>query len=127
MQRSHWRIDWKVLVFALFGCYFIPWVATGAFLEAFYGPSRDEIERAPFGLVFVGATLLSPALAGYFTARFASDRPQLHVALIALLGPLLQVLASQASIRAYFGYLALTALCCCLGAFVALRSGARRH
>lgn len=125
-MRGIGLIDWKVLVFALFGCYFIPWVTAGVVVRVFLEITEDATRhQGALGLVFLASTVLSPLLAGYFTARFAANRPLLHVLLIALLGPMLQAVASGQSVLGYLGYVALTAACCALGAFIALRQGVR--
>jgi hypothetical protein len=126
VRWDHLDIDWKILVFALFGCYFLPWVVAGLVVSTIFEHGEGQLNHAPIGWVFIVSTVVCPILAGYFTAKLANNRPLLHVVLIAILGPLLQTLFSSRSVGVYAAYMVMTALCCAFGAFVALRSGARR-
>ena len=130
MWREHLRIDWRVLLFALFGCYFLPWLAWGVVLSNFVGWDEQDHGSVIGGWVWLGYFLLMPVLSGYFTARFARNRPQLHVAVVAVLGPLflLALATSSKSGSNWFVvvYMMVMALCCTFGAFVAFRTHARK-
>ena len=83
-------VDWKVILFAVLGCYAVPSLLLGVVGGAFI-PSDTEIRIEGWrflwlGLFWAGYLVGVPMLAGYFTARYASNRPQLHVLLVALVG-----------------------------------------
>ena len=121
------NLDWRVLFFAFLACYVLPWPLFGA---VFYSDIADEgaisgLREVVLEVYFYLHFLAMPLAAGYFTARYAKNRPQLHVLLVVLLGTCASMLARPDSlaVQAVVGLVSL--LMASLGAFVVLR-GARR-
>jgi hypothetical protein len=124
--------DWKVVLFAVLGCYVVPWFALTTVSGLLAQPASDGGALFFLGpsLWFGGFSALLylfgfPFFAGFFTAKYASSRPQLHVVIVALLGFLLAVLVRPGDdppnilVPATI-WLAMAAL----GAFIVLRSRA---
>ncbi len=130
MNPAH-RIDWKVLLFALLGCYVLPWMVFGILASATYPPDdglpiyitgwRKVLLGAEFALHYIGM----PLAAGYFTARFSTNRPQLHVLLVALLGFGASLLVHRTAWGTHAIILVVSLAVAALGAFVRLRKPVR--
>jgi hypothetical protein len=77
--------------------------------------------------LIAGHFLLLPFLAGYFTAKYASNRPQLHVLLVTVVGYLflLRLTFQGDPIWGHIIKVAALVATASLGAFIVLRS--RRH
>lgn len=116
------HIDIKVLLAAAVGCYGLIPLVLGTLLAAMFAADSSANSSLTWliGLMGVATISVPPLVAGYFTARYASNRPQLHVLLAALLGGALALLMG-ASIWVALVSLPLAAL----GAFLQLRG--QRH
>jgi hypothetical protein len=124
-----WSFDWKIVLFAVLCCYVVPWAVLGSISSLIGRPEFDGGSvRVEGPLLWWGAfsTLLYllgfPFFAGFFTAKYASNRPQLHVLVVLLLGLLLAALVRPGrdplSIVVHASiWLAIAAL----GAFIVLR------
>ena len=126
MARYLSSLDWKVLVFAPLACYAVLGLILGTLFLAVVGDGTSEA-RHSFATVLLPALLLLPPLAaGYFTARYAARLPQLHVALVALVGAVVCAarVSGPWSVRAAF--VAATLGLCGLGAFIRLRGASNR-
>lgn len=92
------HLDIKVLLSAAVGCYGLVGLVLGTLLAATF--STDGIENSPstwvVGLMAIATFSFPPLTAGHFTARYAFNRPQLHVLLVALLGGVLVLLIGGA-------------------------------
>ena len=115
------HLDWKVLAFALLGCYFVPWLVLGTLASAAW--TSDLTWRAQLMTVLMLAYVLAPPFAGgYFAARYARSLPQLHVLLVSVLGFLVVAISSKTSSPAMFlGYSVAFFALAALGAFIRLR------
>jgi len=130
MNPAH-RIDWKLLCFTVLGCYVLPWAVFGVLAYATYPPNDGEpvyitgwrkvLLSAEFVLHYVGM----PLAAGYFTARFSANRPQLHVLLVVLLGFGASLLVHSTAWSTHAFILVLSLSVAALGAFISLRKPAR--
>jgi len=116
------QFDWKIVVFALLGCYLVPAlvfgsIAASASSESVQGDWATEL-NVFYGLaIYIG----SPIAGGYFTARFASNRPKLHVLAVAIAGISLACLSYRGSWLTVAAYVTASLLLAALGAFVYLR------
>jgi len=114
--------DWKVVFFALIGCYLLPALFLGSLTAT---TSLDSLPHegsvillSVYGLAVYGG---SPIAGGYFTARFASNRPKLHVLVVAVLGILLACLSYRGPLLAVLAYFLVALVLATLGAFLRLR------
>jgi len=116
------HLDIKVLLAAAVGCYGLVGLVLGTLLAAMFSTDGSASLSSTWavGLMVIATISVPPLVAGYFTARYASNRPQLHVLLVALLGGVLALLMG-ASIWVALVSLPLAAL----GAFIQLRG--QRH
>jgi uncharacterized membrane protein len=122
MLKIFRRFDWKVVIFALVSCYLLPALLFGSLTAT---TSLDSLPHegsamllSMYGLaVYVGA----PIAGGYFTARFAANRPKLHVLIVAVLGVLLACLSYRGPLLAVFAYSLVALVLATLGAFLRLR------
>ena len=94
-------LDWKVIGLAILGCYVVPLVLLGVVGGVFsQSDSETPIKGWPavwLGLLWATYFLGLPIVAGYVTARYARDRPQLHVLVVALVGVVLVFSISRGS------------------------------
>src|SRR5262245_46157059 len=86
-------LDWKVVFFAVIACYLVPWLLIGVVSSLILGPISDGVsvpvqgfDRWWLGLTTLVSFIGYPFFAGFFTAKFASNRPQLHVLIVTLVG-----------------------------------------
>lgn len=116
------HLDIKVLLAAAIGCYGLLALALGTLLAAMFSSDGSASPSAAWAVGVMGIATFSvpPLVAGYFTARYASNRPQLHVLLVAMLGGVLLFLMGG-SIWVALPSLPLAAL----GGFIQLRG--QRH
>jgi hypothetical protein len=116
------HLDIKVLLAAAVGCYGLVALVLGTLLAAMFSTdgSANASPTWVVGLMGLATISIPPLVAGYFTARYASNRPQLHVLLVALLGGVL-ILLMGGSIWVGLVSFPLAAL----GAFLQLRG--QRH
>jgi hypothetical protein len=117
-MRSYWRsIDWKVLFYGVLACYVAPTLVFGTLMLSMG-------ENSLLVSIFLGGyVLLPPLAAGYFTARYSSALPQLHVAAVALLGLAVVLVTSNGYWPLRIAYAVLSVALCALGAFIYLRRG----
>ncbi|XAH23173.1 hypothetical protein AAFF27_24850 [Xylophilus sp. GW821-FHT01B05] len=120
------RLDWKVVFFAVLGCYVLPWLVLGTLVLAVVPSEGDAGAIIGWTGVYLGMTALiyviaMPLAGGYFTARFCKNRPQLHVLLVVVLGVLVRGPTTGAPLIAYAIAFAVSLVVAALGAFVALR------
>jgi len=118
------ELDWKLLFFGFVGCYLIPWFVFGAF--ASIALPSDGTAIAGWRLLLLNSYFFvyfvaMPIAAGYFTARFAKNRPQLHVLLVVLLGTVAILLTSHSSLGLQAAMFLLSLVVASLGAFLVLR------
>ena len=121
-------LDWKLLFFALLGCYLLPWLFLGTLLSAVLPADGSTIAgwRLVLFNIFLALYFLAmPLAAGYFTARFSKNRPQLHVLLVVSLGTVAVMLVSQNSLLAQAAMFIASLAVASLGAFVVLRKNPR--
>jgi hypothetical protein len=116
------HFDWKVVLFALVGCYLLPAFVLGSLVALTASESLQTgwamLPQVLYGLaIYLGA----PIAGGYFTARFAANRPKLHVLAVATLGVLLACLSFRGSLLSVIGYAIISVLLAALGAFLHLR------
>ena len=116
------QFDWKVVLFAVVGCYLVPAlvfgsIAASASSESVQGNWATELNVLYALAVYIGA----PIAGGYFTARFAANRPKLHVLAVATAGILLACLSYRGSWLTVVAYTTASLLLAALGAFVHLR------
>src|SRR5262245_28659134 len=84
-------VDWKVLFYAFAACYLVPlWfagflVSTTVTHGVQIGESIGGWRAFALGLYWLSDQVILPAVAGYFTARYAQNRPQLHVLVVGLI------------------------------------------
>jgi hypothetical protein len=124
-MSSSKTLDWKVIGLAILGCYVLPLLLLGL-VGGVFTQSDSETPIKGWSAVWLGllwATyfLALPIVAGYVTARYARDRPQLHVFVVALVGVVLVFSISRGSpvLRLAFSvaFLAMAAL----GGFLVMR------
>ena len=115
------QLDWRVVFFALVACYGLPWLLSGAVVYVAEDKGGFEWRESVLDAYVYLYFLAMPLAAGYFTARYSKNRPQLHVLLVVLLGAAASMLVRPDSL----GFLAIAGavalLMASLGAFVALR------
>jgi ABC-type tungstate transport system substrate-binding protein len=125
---SPWRhIDWKLLLFAFLACYAVPWVVASLLLSALI-PSEGVIvgwRLVAFNSYLVLYFLCMPFGAGYFTAKFAKNRPQLHVLLVVALGVFGLSFVRSSSLEAQVAAAAVSLAMAALGAFILIRGRSR--
>lgn len=124
MSKSHLRfLDWKVVFFALLGCYILPGILVGTLLATALQEAMPQSIGHTIGsfLAFV-SFLVPPVAGGYFAARFARALPRLHVLVVGVLGALLSLLAFRASPRAMAAYAVTSLVLAALGGYLRLRS-----
>jgi hypothetical protein len=114
-------LDLKVLVLALVACFAVPWLVVGTISGLLTKDLGSSAETA-YTLVMLAFFLLPPVLAGYFTARYSRQLPQLHVALVTALGLLSSVLWIRGLWLVYLVYGLAFVLLSALGAFIRLRA-----
>ncbi len=121
MPQNLSTLDWKVIVFSLLGCYLLPSVLFGTLMAGISvesGPSPFQSITSVLALV----TFFGPPIAGgYFTARYAANRPRLHVFVVAVLGIFLALFAIRGSALMAIGYAIGALALAALGAFLRLR------
>jgi hypothetical protein len=116
------HFDWKVVLFALVACYLLPVLVVGS-LTASVSPEPVMNERSATLLAtyWLVAYLGTPIAGGYFTARFAKNRPQLHVLVVALLGFFLACASYRGPLLFVVAYALVALGLAALGAFLRLR------
>ena len=122
---NHLRgIDWKLLLFAWLACYAVPWLASSVLLSALI--TQDGVvsgwRLVAFNSYLVLHFLCMPLAAGYFTARYAKNRPQLHVLLVVVLGFVALCSVSSSPFLAQAIAAVASLAMASLGAFVHVRS-----
>jgi len=122
------HFDWKVVLFALIGCYLLPALVFGSMAASASSESVltgwAMLPNVMYALaVYIGA----PIAGGYFTARFAANRPKLHVLVVATLGVLLAFLSYRGSLLTMLAYAFASTLLAALGAFLRLRDQPRNE
>ena len=125
--REMRQIDWRLLFFGFAACYAIPWLLFGMLVSAAVpvGVALSGWQQLLLSSYLVVYFLAMPLAAGYFTAKFAKNRPQLHVLLLVLLGSVAVMLVSSNSLAVQLGMSVLSLAMASLGAFVVLRGGKR--
>ena len=120
-------LDGRVLLFAALGCYALPILVFGTLISASLAQSPDGWGQPATVILLLIFFLLSPLAAGYFTARYARNRPQLHVLLVWAIGFAAFIITSAGSlgIQAAVGVASFASVS--LGAFVRLRAGKRNQ
>jgi hypothetical protein len=118
------QLDWPVLCFAWLGCYLIPWFVFGSLVEAVWGGDSTGLKLA-VGSYVVLYLFGMPFAAGYFTARFSKNRPQLHVLLVASVAAAGFAFISSGSLGVQVAVFGASLFFASFGAFLALRRG--RH
>lgn len=133
MLKVFQNFDWKVVLFALIGCYLLPALVFGSIASSVSSGSVSS------GSVLTGWAMLpnvicalavyigAPIAGGYFTARFAANRPKLHVLVVATLGVLLAFLSYRGSLLTMLAYALASTLLAALGAFLRLRGQPRNQ
>jgi hypothetical protein len=120
------HLDWKVIVLTLAACYGVPAVVIGGVLVA---TGHDTIplnaEQVLVGVLAMVSFLVPPVAGGYVAARFARERPRLHVFVVGALGALLSLLAFRSSPRAMIAYALGSLLLASFGGFLQMQ-GKRR-
>jgi hypothetical protein len=121
------NLDWRVLLFGFIACYALPWLLFGMVVS---GVIRENEAITGWRLLVFNSYLViyfvaMPLAAGYFTAKFAKNRPQLHVLLIVLLGTGTVMLARPDSLLVQAGVGVFSLLMASLGAFVVLRGASK--
>lgn len=122
------HFDWKVVLFALIGSYLLPALVFGSMAASASSESVltgwAMLPNVMYALaVYIGA----PIAGGYFTARFAANRPKLHVLVVATLGVLLAFLSYRGSLLTMLAYAFASTLLAALGAFLRLRDQPRNE
>jgi len=121
MQSYLRALDWKVLVFALVVCYVLPEVFFGTVITTVIGDGASGA-RSSMALLLIWVSLLAAPLAsGYFTARFATALPKLHVGIVALLGVAIFQFRHQSPWEVQLIASLLVIAVCALGAFLYIR------
>src|SRR5262245_51891453 len=100
-MSSSTTLDWKVIGLAILGCYVVPLLLLG-FVGGVFTQSDSEtpVRGWPaiwLALLWATYFLGLPIVAGYVTARYARNRPQLHVFVVALVGVVLIFSISRGS------------------------------
>lgn len=116
-------LDWKVVFFALLGCYVLPGILVGTLLATVLQETMPQAVGNPIAsfLAFV-SFLVPPVAGGYFAARFARSLPRFHVLVVGVLGALLSLLAFRASPRAMAAYALTSLVLAALGGYLRLRA-----
>lgn len=114
-------LDLKVLIFALVACFAIPWLVVGTLSMLLTMETGYSGETAST-LVVLAFFIVPPVLAGYFTAKYSRQLPQLHVALVTAVGLLSSVLWIRGPWLLYLAYGVAFILLSALGAFLRLRA-----
>ena len=122
MKHLH-DIDWKLLLFVFIACYAIPWLFIGTLVNVIFLESTEATDwrSTVAGAAVAACFLAAPAAAGYFTARFARNRPRLHVVLVVLVGIGAGFLVTRNSLSVHLVIAAVSLGMAALGAFVVLR------
>lgn len=115
-------LDWKILLFASLGCYAMPLLVFGTLISAALSQSPDGWGQPATVILLLIFFLLSPLAAGYFTARYARSRPQLHVLLVWAIGFAAFVVTSSGSLGIQTAVGVVSFAFSSLGAFVRLRA-----
>ncbi|RJP64419.1 MAG: hypothetical protein C4535_17415 [Comamonadaceae bacterium] len=122
---NHLReLDWKLLFFAFLGCYLIPWLVVGTLVSAIIpadGTAISGWKQVVLNSYLAVYFVAMPLAAGYFTARFSKNRPQLHVLLVVLLGTVAVMFVTSNSLSVQAVLFAASLAVASLGAFVVLR------
>jgi hypothetical protein len=119
-------IDWKLVFIALVTCYVVPWFIVGTVLVPMVAPEPQASSAGDLSLGLLPATLLlASAAGGYVSAKFASNRPYLHTALVVVVGACALGAAVHGSTPVKVGIVATSAVMGAIGAFFVLR-GAQR-
>jgi hypothetical protein len=121
MKAYFVSIDLKVVLFALLGCFAVPWLVLGTISLALSDATAVWASGATMVIFF----LSPPLLAGYFTAKYAKVLPQFHVVLVGLLGLVASMMLIRASWEMYLGLAVLFGVLLTLGAFMSLRGRSR--
>jgi Na+/proline symporter len=132
MTASH-QLDWKVVFFAVIACYLVPWLLLGVVGSLILGLTAEGVSVRAEGVYWwwVAVNTLAsfvglPLFAGYFTARFARNRPQLHVLIVALVGiALFAVITQRDTAVLLVVFVAAWLSMAALGAFLVMRSNAK--
>jgi hypothetical protein len=86
------QIDWKTLCGAWLLCYVIPFLAIASLIGASFHSDSDHTAGI-WTFVFLSYFIIyffgMPVAAGYFTARFAKNRPRLHVLVVTAVAALI--------------------------------------
>lgn len=114
-------LDLKVLIFALVACFSVPWLVVGT-ISILMTKDMGPLGETTSTLVLLAFFLLPPVLAGYFTARYSRQLPQLHVALVTAVGLLSSALWIRGPWLLYLAYGVAFILLSALGAFLRLRA-----
>ena len=119
------NLDWKILLFAVFGCYVVPFVVLGTLISTALTATSGEWGQPTTAVLLILLVLIPPLTVGYFTARYARSRPQLHVFLVWVIGFAVLVVMSSNSlgIQAVVGVTSFVLTS--LGAFIWLRRSER--
>lgn len=128
MFRILRKFDWLTVLFALVACYLLPALVFGSLAAA--TSSKPELTGwalVPNILYALAVYLGAPIAAGYFTARFAANRPKLHVLVVATLGVFLACLSYRGPLLATAAYAVALLLLAALGAFLCLRGKHRNE
>ena len=120
MRNYLQHFDWKVVLYALIGCYAIPALVLGTLLLSTLSEPWPGSQLLAGFLVAI-YFLVPPLAGGYFTARYAHSLLQLHVLLVAALGFAVAVIFSRASVGMFAVYGLFVLACSTLGAFVWFR------
>lgn len=109
-------------------CYLLPYFVIGGLIAAALGRSGDAssggwtvVLMSYFVVYFVGM----PVSAGYFTARFAKNRPLLHVLVVAAVAAAAFWLVTNGELPVQAVTFVASVLFAFLGALVAMRGGVR--
>src|SRR5664280_1834103 len=112
------NIDGKVLLFASLACYVLPALLFGTLVLVALGDGTSELGQKVAMVLLPCWLLLSPLAAGYFTARFSARLPQLHVALVGLVGVAICLAKVSGSLAVQAGFAASAFAACALGGFI---------
>lgn len=131
-MSSNASFDWRVVFFASLTCYVIPWFVI-SMISAVLRPPAPEGVAVPVEGLYLWWTGFSvvlfvvglPLAAGYFTAVYANNRPQMHVLVVAVVGYALFAFAHPNSLATRAVQAAIWLSLAALGAFFVLRR--RRH
>lgn len=93
------KLNIKLLLGVTVGCYMLLGTVLGSILFALIPPEGTDATSIHVAMML--SILAVPfLLAGYFTARYAHNRPQLHVLLVALLGSAVVFLIGNSAAQA---------------------------